>query len=613
MKRKDILYINIKNLLRLRYFIFLICFHNAYDAKTQLNLDFNDGNINIVSWEGNIANFTINTSGQLQLKAAAAGESSIFTKYKVPADSIQFDLYFKMTFAPSNDNFGKIYLFMDNVNEAVANGYFLRLGENGSNDAIQLWRVVNGVPQLLGTGTNGAISADPADARVRFKIYRDGLWVMSTDYTGNSVLEEDLVVSVPNFTLPDSMYFGVYCKYTATRTDRFFYDDISIKTIEKDTSAPTIVSIEVINDTQIKLIFSEPLEQSSAANTSNYTADNGLANPDIITYLQNKPLEVLLNYTTNTIKSGINYTLTVRNVRDRSNNQKTQQIPFVFSARPGLGDLVISEVLTDPYSGGEDFVEIYNKSDKFLKLDSIIIRNAQRNENRVIRTDRILFPGEYVAITRNVDFLKTTYQTPSNANFIEATIPALNVADANISILSVINGRMITIDSFDYRQKMHFSLIDNTKGVSLEKINLVGPTNDANNWHSASTQSKFATPGYKNSNHVVTSQNANNVMAPDKKVFTPNGDGYEDFVLFNYTLEKPGYLATIRIFDSEGFPVYNLTNNFLLGTEGSIKWDGIDAEGNVVKLGMYIVYSRLFHTDGDVIEHKHVVVAAQNF
>lgn len=613
MKRKDILYINIKNLLTLRYlFIFtaLLCIK---DAVGQLNLNFNDGNINTVKWVGNNNDFVINTSGQLQLKASGAGESSLFTKYKVPADSLQYDLYFKLQFAPSNDNYGKIYLFTDNVIESVANGYYLRLGENGSNDAIQVWKLTNGTSQLMGSGASGALSLDPADARVRFKIYRDGMWIMATDYNGNTILEEDLVFSDQNFILQDSMYFGVYCKYTATRIDKFFFDDIVVKTVERDTSAPIIVNTEVINDTQLKVVFSESLESTTASNFANYTVDNGLGSPDNVIYMSSKPQEVVLNFTSQPIKSGINYTLTVQNVRDKSNNHRTQKVNFVFSTRPTVGDIVISEVLTNPYSGGSDFIEIYNKSDKFIKLDSLTLRNAQRNEYRVIRTPEILYPGEYMAISQNVEFLKSTYAPPTSARFLEATIPTFNVSEANISIMSVLNGKTVTIDSFDYRENMHFVLIDEKKGVSLERINLNGTTNDANNWHSASTLVKFATPGYKNSNQNAISENNNIGLTPDKKVFSPNGDGFDDFVLLNYTLEKPGYLATIKIFDAEGFPVYDLTNNFLLGTEGAVKWDGIDAEGNIVKIGMYIIYCRLFHTDGDIIESKNVVVAAQNF
>ena len=140
-------------------------------------------------------------------------------------------------------------------------------------------------------------------------------------------------------------------------------------------------------------------------------------------------------------------------------------------------------------------------------------------------------------------------------------------------------------------------------------------TNDPNNWHSASTLSKYATPGYKNSN--FTEGNTSSIdgigIEPDKKVFTPNGDGTDDFILLNYKTDKAGYLATIRVFDAEGFPVGDLANNYLLGTDGSIKWDGIDSEGRIVRLGMYILHTKIFHPDGDVKMFKSVVVAADNF
>ncbi|MBK7699498.1 MAG: hypothetical protein IPJ39_12570 [Saprospiraceae bacterium] len=82
----------------------------------------------------------------------------------MPKDSIQADLYFKLQIAPSGDNFAKIYLFTDNIIESNANGFYLKLGENGSNDAIQVWKLNNGVNQLMASGNMGGISGDPADA-----------------------------------------------------------------------------------------------------------------------------------------------------------------------------------------------------------------------------------------------------------------------------------------------------------------------------------------------------------------------------------------------------------------------------------------------------------------
>jgi hypothetical protein len=615
MKRKDKLSMLFYLFYAKRYLIIFVFLFICKGVFAQMTLSFDDNNLNAVKWIGDIQNFKINTSGQLQLTAPAAGESTIFTKFKVPKDSILLDLYFKLQFAPSNDNFSKIYLFTDQPNESASNGYYMRLGENGSNDAIQIYKLTSGVSALLGSGKLGAIASDPADGRVQIKIYRDGFWMTTTDYTGNKVYEEDFEIFDNGFALQDSMFFGIYCKYTATRTDKFFYDDITYKTIQRDTIPPKVLISEVLENDQLKLVFSEAPTPASINNVGNYVASNALGSPISTIYNATRPNEVILQFGTQQIKSGINYTLTIKNILDKNGNATDQFITFLFAEKPSKNDLIITEVLTDPYVGGEDFVEIYNPTSKYLKLDSLLISNSQRNETRAIRTDLILLPGKYVAISKNTAFLKTTYNTPDSATFIEATIPAFNVSSANISILSRRNGQNISIDSFDYDEAFHFSLIDDTKGVSLERISFEQNTNDRNNWHSASATTKFATPGYKNSNSINknTAVNENEFMVLDKKVFTPNGDGDLDFVLLQFQLEKAGYLAKIKLFDADGFPVIELGQNILLGADASIKWDGTDAEGNIVKTGMYIILCQLLHPDGDIKEIKKVVVAAQKF
>ena len=406
MNRKDMLsFIKLDSLKR-RYFTTTLLMALAILGHSQLTLDFSNGNLTDPLWQGDVDRFVVNSNGQLQLNTTGAGESYIYTKYKVPVDSIQLDLYFKLQFAPSNDNYSKIYLFMDNPIESEANGYYLRLGENGSNDAIQVWKLIDGTPTQMASGTMGAISSDPADARIQIKIYRDGFWTMGSDYSGNTLFDEDLMFVDPTFSLPDSMYFGIYCKYTATRSDKFFYDDISIKTIQRDSIAPEIASVEVVNDSELRVVFSEVVEESSAKNILNYVVNNNLGSPDQVFYSSGTPNTVQLIYGANKILSGIIYTLTVNGVKDKSNNSKLTSKEFVFATKPSKGDIILTEVLTDPYTGGADFVEIYNNSTKFITLDGLIIRNTQNNQSRNVSTSMVLQPMQYVAISQDTAFLK---------------------------------------------------------------------------------------------------------------------------------------------------------------------------------------------------------------
>jgi hypothetical protein len=57
-------------------------------------------------------------------------------------------------------------------------------------------------------------------------------------------------------------------------------------------------------------------------------------------------------------------------------------------------------------------------------------------------------------------------------------------------------------DQFDYTDRMHYPLLDNKDGVSLERIDFNRPTDDASNWTSASSTSGYGTPTYQNSQYA---------------------------------------------------------------------------------------------------------------
>lgn len=69
--------------------------------------------------------------------------------------------------------------------------------------------------------------------------------------------------------------------------------------------------------------------------------------------------------------------------------------------------------------------------------------------------------------------------------------------DAGVIIFS--NQQGVAIDSLKYSAKWHFPLLHDVEGVSLERIQFKGNTNDASNWHSAASTVGFATPTYTNS------------------------------------------------------------------------------------------------------------------
>ena len=79
-------------------------------------------------------------------------------------------------------------------------------------------------------------------------------------------------------------------------------------------------------------------------------------------------------------------------------------------------------------------------------------------------------------------------------------------------------------------------------------------------------------------------------MALSPKIFSPNGDGIDDYLQIDYRLPEPGGELTISVFDTRGKLVHNILSKEPCSTEnGTLHWDGNSSKGKV-QTGMYIVY-----------------------
>ncbi|MDA9301304.1 lamin tail domain-containing protein [bacterium] len=591
------------SIIRFVLFLSLIVYSDRISA--QLVDDFSDGDFtNGPSWTGDTDDFVVNINGELQLMAPEAGESSLFTTLSYP-DTIQLDMTFRLEMSPSSSNFGLIYLGLDDIDPSVANGYYLQIGESGSNDAIKLYRLDSGSEILLATASDGAISSDPAQARISVTIYPDGLWSFSTDYDLSGFNELEFEVMDDTHSFSGLNIFGVYCEYTETRKENFFYDDISIMKFEQDEIGPLLTNLSVTGDKTILLSFNEKIDATTAENLDNYIVDQGLGSPSGAI---SDGVKVFLTFD-NTFLSGTPYQLAILNVEDENGNAIIPIAePFIVTVFPNIGDLAISEILSDPYSGGTDFVEIYNKSDNFINLNGLIISNINKEEEKKINQDIELLPDEYICFTEDKEFLISTYPTHDVDQIIEVDLPSFNNDSGNVS-LSHSSASTNYIDQFDYDEGLHFELLDDTEGVSLERISFTADTQSEDNWHSASTTAGLATPGIANSNSLPT-EVTDGEFELVEKVFSPNSDGDNDFLIINYKLDKPGYVANVKVFDDEGFEIDQIVSNGLLATEGLITWNGTTSEGSISQIGLYIIIAELFHPDGEIKNFKKVCVLA---
>jgi len=101
-----------------------------------------------------------------------------------------------------------------------------------------------------------------------------------------------------------------------------------------------------------------------------------------------------------------------------------------------------------------------------------------------------------------------------------------------------------------------------------------------------------------------------NVVGFKTKTFSPDNDGLDDRLIINFDLEKSGYVANIRVYNSFGREVRRLASNLTLSTQDELFWDGLLASKERAPIGIYVFYFELYHPDGELKTYKKTCVLA---
>lgn len=389
----------------------------------------------------------------------------------------------------------------------------------------------------------------------------------------------------------------------------------SVAATNPDITSPQLLSLEVVDDSKIILQFSEPMDSLMLTYTNSYNIDNEMGNPSNATLVGDGYSKVLLELQKPISADNLYNLCFSENLTDFSGNHFIGDcVPFTLPQTPVWNDIVINEVLFNPNTGGVDFVEIYNRSNRTFDLSKILQSNRNSTTNKleqvysVTDTSKLFFPQSYAVITTNPSLVKMFYHTENNKAFVTASsMAAFNNDEDHVVLL---NKELEVIDEFHYFENLHSKLLNDFKGVSLERINPELESSSSSTWHSAAQTVGFATPTYKNSQWVEPSKKDDEfVLTPE--IFSPDGDGKDDYLLISFKLPNEGSVANIRIFDSEGREIKRLVSNLLISTEGTITWDGLDNKNQRLPIGIYVVYIEYFNPNGEVKKFKKTCVVAE--
>ncbi len=386
----------------------------------------------------------------------------------------------------------------------------------------------------------------------------------------------------------------------------------SIATENIDTKPFNITKVIPTDSITVIAFFSKPIMLNSI-NANNFTITSNNLKVNNIEPTNEYYNQLRISFKT-PLKNKTLYTINITDLKDVSNSSlDLNYCDFMLPEKAFANNLIINEVLPEPFKDGVDFIEIYNKSDKAIDLSEIIL--ASRKDNGEIakaytisKNGDLILPKQYKVLSKNSEIIKEQYIIKDENAFIDMKqMLSLATEKGNITLLDTAG---TVIDELNYTSKMHFKLLNNTKGVSLERINSQLPTNDHNNWHSATENVGWATPGYVNSANQNNNSNTNDEIAISPEVFSPDSDGYNDLLNIEYNFEESGYVANITIINQNGVKVKELTSNELLSKSGTITWDGVTDENTKADIGIYVIYIEVFNTNGDVKKYKKTCVVS---
>ncbi len=385
----------------------------------------------------------------------------------------------------------------------------------------------------------------------------------------------------------------------------------SVASSHPDLTPPTLLRADLPDATHIRLLFDEKLDTTSTSKPSQYLLEPTIS---ITSAVVQPPTyrEVVLT-TAAPLQPKNRYLLSIQSVADCNLNRITtpQTAILAIAESAQAGDVVINEVLFNPRTDGVDFVELYNQSDKFISIKDWSLANqadgVTTNLKRITSSEYLLTPKSYAVVTTSGQVLATHYPKSKPETFI--LLPSLPSYPDDAGTVVLLNHQSQEMDGFTYAETMHFPLLQNTEGVSLERIHSNMPTSLPQNWHSAAATEGYATPGYHNSQATETIS-TNNPLHINPSVITPNEDGYHDFATIQYSLPTPGNVATVTIFDIAGREICQLATNQTLATEGFFTWDGTNAHGQKVRTGRYIIVLQVFHASGHQQKFKEDIVVS---
>jgi hypothetical protein len=461
-------------------------------VQGQFTDNFSDGNFTSnPPWLGDTDKFVVE-DGVLRLMDQAAGQAYLATESSI-MDDAEWTFWVRLAFTPSNNNHPRIYLASDSRDlHGPLNGYYIRIGKDGGdNKRLYFFRQDGEEHTELMAGSMNI--ATTTNNHIRITATRDGSgnWEFRADPQGGMLpLPQG---SVHDDTHVTTSWFGVYCRYTISNSNRFYFDDFSVGEHVVDTEPPLVEHVQVENATTLRVHFNKVVDALSSENTLNYLVDQGVGHPLIASRDPSMPNSVSLLFSESFTVNQV-YTLQISEVEDYLGNaMEVFSGEFVYFV-PDRFNVVFNELMVDPTPGvglpAYEYIELFNTSEFPINLEGWILQHG--TTQRTLPFAPIPSQGFLLLVTETAyPFLREFGNVVAVPGLSQT---ALTNAGTDLLLFDP-EGNVISFVS--YTNHWYQDPAKSNGGWSLEKIDPYNFCQGMENWK-ASTDPRGGTPGEPN-------------------------------------------------------------------------------------------------------------------
>jgi hypothetical protein len=494
-------------------------------AAGQFSDNFSDGELQSnPKWQGQVNDFEVDGIGKLHLYAEPLSSSKTLYTKSSTGDSAHWSFEMYMDFNTSSANYCIIFLAAESTSLNETNTLYAQLG--GTKDNIEIWQRYKGYNTLLLETEEGIFDRDSSATKISISLVNNTL---SLDTGFTSVV--NLTSAAVNYTPMNTSFFGIQPVYTSSRSKKFWFDNFNVKG-NTEKLKPVITSQIFLGSKEIRLEFSE------AVNTNTILQENFLLNGvDVPLSISVDSNTVSLLFDADLQQPRYN-AIAVSGIKDMNKNTINDTSIFVFcgvTSPPQKGDVIINEIMANPRLNPllpeEEFIEIFNASEKAIALNTLQLINGQSEQN--INSDTILLPQQYYTIcaTENIILFKNA----GVKNLLGASsFSALNNSHDSLTIIA--SG--LVIDAVSYNTEW-LSSAKSEGGFSLERINPKEACNNPFNFAYCVSENQ-ATPSNENSVYKLSTETIAILTAaaqPDSSIILQSTEAI-DALTFDQTSVK---------------------------------------------------------------------------